>query len=52
MREIMRDNECNSETNNKKNGFEEYQVAPGANLEKGHLAPGVKIDSEIICDHV
>jgi hypothetical protein len=51
MREIMRDNECNSETN-KKNGFEECQVTPGVRPEKGHPSPEVKIANEIICDHV
>jgi hypothetical protein len=47
----MRDNECKSETN-KKTGFEECQVAPGARPDKGHLTPQVKIANEIICDHV
>jgi hypothetical protein len=56
-REIMRDNECNSETTTttttkKKNRFEECQVAPGARPEKGHLTPEVKMAKEIICDHV
>jgi hypothetical protein len=36
---------------NKKNRFEECQVAPGMRPEKGHLIPEVKIDNEI-CDHV
>jgi hypothetical protein len=49
-REIMRDNESNSET--KKTRFEECQVAPEARPEKGHLAPEVKVANEIICDHV
>jgi hypothetical protein len=51
MREIMRDNECNSETNNQKSGFEECQVAPGATPENGHLAPEIKMANEIIRDH-
>jgi hypothetical protein len=49
-REIMTDNECNSETN--KTGFEECHIAPGARPEKGHLAPEVKMPNEIICGHV
>jgi hypothetical protein len=53
VREIMKDNECNSETNKqKKPRFEECQVAPGARPEKGHFAPEVKMANEIICDHV
>jgi hypothetical protein len=48
----MRDNECNSETTNKKTGFEECQVAPGARPDKGHLAPEVRMANEIVCDHV
>jgi hypothetical protein len=52
---IIRDNECNSKTNQnktKKTGFEECQVAPRARPEKGQLTPEVKTDNEIICDHV
>jgi hypothetical protein len=39
----MRDNECNSET--KTNGLE-------VRLEKGHLAPEVKITNEIVCNQI
>jgi hypothetical protein len=51
MREIMRDNECNSETSKqKKTGLR--NVAPRVRPEEGHLAPEVKTASELICDHV
>jgi hypothetical protein len=50
MREITRDNECNSETK-QKTGSEECQVVPGMRPEKGHLTLEVKIANEI-CDHV
>jgi hypothetical protein len=50
-REIMRDNEGNSETK-QKNGFEECHIAPGVRPGKGHLTPEVKMASEIVCDHV
>jgi hypothetical protein len=50
-REIMRDNECNSETN-KKNGFEECYIAPGVRPEKGHLTPEVKAANKMTCDYV
>jgi hypothetical protein len=49
-REIMRDNECNSET--EKIGFEECHVAPGMGPEKIHLAPEVKMADEIVRGHV
>jgi hypothetical protein len=49
-REIMRDNECNSEAG--KIRLEECQVAPGMRPEKSHLAPEVKMSNEIVCDHV
>jgi hypothetical protein len=39
-REIMRDNECNSET--KKTGFEECHIAPGVRPEKGHSPQRLK----------
>jgi hypothetical protein len=53
-RELMRDNEYNSETNKqtKKNRFEECHIGPGVKPEKGHLAPEVKMANEIVCDHV
>jgi hypothetical protein len=50
--EIMRDNECNSETNKQKNGFEKCHVAPGVRPEKGNLILKVKMANEIVCDHV
>jgi hypothetical protein len=50
VREIMRDNEWNSET--EKNRFEECHVISGVTPEKGHLTPEIKIANEIICDHV
>jgi hypothetical protein len=34
-----------------KTGFEGYQVVPRARLEKGHLAPEVKMPNEVVCDH-
>jgi hypothetical protein len=36
----------------KRNEFEECQVAPGMRPEKDHLALEVKIANEIICEHV
>jgi hypothetical protein len=41
-REVMRDNQCNSETNKQKNGFWECQVPPGVRPEKGHLSQRLK----------
>jgi hypothetical protein len=41
VRELMRDNEYNSETK---------QTKPRS--EKGHLSQEVKMANEIVCDHV
>jgi hypothetical protein len=49
-REIMRDNECKSET--KKVRFVECHIAPGVQPEKDCLTPELKMANEIICDHV
>jgi hypothetical protein len=51
-REIMRDNEFNSEMKKKKTRFEECLIAHGARPEKGHLDPDVKMTNEIVSGHV
>jgi hypothetical protein len=47
-REIMRDNECNSETEKKWI----WGMSPGVRPEKGHLDLEVKIANEVVCNHV
>jgi hypothetical protein len=49
MRDIM---SATVKQNKAKQGFEEYQVAPGVRPEKGHLTPVVKIANELICEHI